>query len=302
MKRALSLLVGTLALPIFMFPPTAAPPPQSAQAPAHPEMLVSTAWLTDHLKDPGLVILHVAEKRTDYDRGHIPGAHFLQLSRFVDEHVGAMGELPSVDQLKKVFEQAGVGDGSRVVIYTTAWFPMAARAYYTLDYLGHGDQAALLDGSMDQWLAEHRPVSSETPSFSPATFTPHLKPGVRALLEDVKKASQLADKDLALVDSRPARRYTAGHISNAGSIYWMDTLVSEESPVFRPIADLRKAFVAQGIAPGRKVITYCEVGYQASHGYFLAKYLGYDAAMYDGSYYEWNEMQHLPVVKGDAKQ
>src|SRR5215471_1230551 len=153
----LAVSVLLLALLACALPPRSAT--QSAP-PAHPEMLVSTAWLADHLKDPNVVILHVADKRTDYDRGHIPGAHFLQSNRFVDEHVGAMAELPPVEQLKKVFEEAGIGDNSRVVIYTTAWFPMAARAYYTLDFLGH-EKTALLDGGMEQWLNEHHAVSSE---------------------------------------------------------------------------------------------------------------------------------------------
>jgi thiosulfate/3-mercaptopyruvate sulfurtransferase len=300
MKKPMTLLARNLAILLFALAAGAAPP-QSAQAPAHPEMLVSTAWLAEHLKDSDLVILHVTDKRADYDRGHIPGAHFLQTSRFVDEHVGAMSELPPVEQLKKVFEEAGVGDNSRVVIYTTAWFPMAARAYYTLDFLGH-EKIALLDGSMDQWLYEHRPVSSDAPKYSPVTFTPRLKPQVRALLDQVKKAVETADGNTTLVDSRPARRYKAGHLSGASPIYWQDTLVSDDSPVFRPIAELRQIFGQAGIKSGAKVITYCEVGLQASHGYFLAKYLGYDAAMYDGSYYEWSEMEHLPVVKGDAKR
>ncbi len=279
-------------------PPQAQPAPQ---APAHPEMLVSAQWLSEHSSDPGVVTLHVAKDKADYDKGHIPGARFLQISKFLDEHVGAMVELPSTEQLKEAFEEAGVSDDSRVIIYTTAWFPLAARAYYTLDFLGH-EKTALLDGGYEQWTLENRPVSTETPAFSKGSFTPRVRPGVRAMLDEARAAAETAASQVALVDARPQKRYRDGHLTGAANIYWLDTLISKESPVFRPIEELRRIYESAGIPPGRKVITYCEVGYQASHGYFLAKYLGYHAAMYDGSMYEWQEMQNLPVVKGDAKR
>jgi thiosulfate/3-mercaptopyruvate sulfurtransferase len=71
--------------------------------------------------------------------------------------------------------------------------------------------------------------------------------------------------------------------------------------VFQSPEKLRTLYASRGIVPGRKIVTYCEVGLQASHGYFLAKYLGYDAAMYDGSFQEWSA-KNLPLVKGDPKQ
>jgi thiosulfate/3-mercaptopyruvate sulfurtransferase len=290
-----TLIIVALAVAI-----AAAALPQSAQPPAHPELLVSTQWLSEHSNDPGVVILHVAKDKAEYDKGHIPGAHLLQISRFIDEHVGAMGELPSTDQLKDVFAEAGVSDGSRVILYTTAWFPMAARAFYTLDFLGH-EKTALLDGGYEQWRLEKRPVSTETPAFARGSFTPKVHPAVRAMLEEAKAATATSSQTL-LVDARPLTRYRDGHLAGAVNLYWLDTLASKESPVFRPVSELRRLYDSLGIQPGHKVITYCEVGYQASHAYFLAKYLGYDAAMYDGSMYEWNEMQHLPVVKGDAKR
>ena len=267
------------------------------------EMLVSTQWLADHLKDPKLVIIHIGEKREEYDQEHIPGARYVAIDEIMLEHVGAMSELPTVEKLKQVFEDLGVGDDSHVVIYTTAWFPLAARGYYTLDFLGHGDQSALLDGGIEQWKLEKKPLSTEPVTPKKAEFTPHVKAEVRAMLDEVEKILKDGESGKALlVDSRPKRRYVSGHISGATNVYWQDTLVSKDSPVLLPVADLRKLMESRGLTPGHKLVTYCEVGQQASHGYFLAKYLGYDAAMYDGSYYEWNEMKHNPVVKGEAKK
>src|SRR6266704_6196636 len=120
-------------------------------APAHPEMLVSTQWLADHIKDPKVVVLHVAEKKSDYDSGHIPGARYLGFDDFMDTHAAKMFEVPSPAKLKTVFEALGISDDTRVVIYTQDWFPWASRGWFTFDYLGHGAQAALLDGGYKQW-------------------------------------------------------------------------------------------------------------------------------------------------------
>ena len=81
-----------------------------------------------------------------------------------------------------------MSDDSRVVIYTTAWYPMAGRAYYTLDYLGHGDHAALLDGGIDEWKKENRQLTKDEPKITRGSFTPHVHPEVRAMMEEVKKS------------------------------------------------------------------------------------------------------------------
>ena len=264
----------------------------------HPEMIVSAKWLAEHLNDPKVVVLHVADKRSEYDAGHIPGARFLSLDDFIE---GQDAELPTTEKLKDTFEKLGVSDDSRVVIYTTAWYPMAGRAYYTLDYLGHGDHTALLDGGIDEWRVEKRALATDTPKVARGSFTPHLHPEVRAALEDVKKISEQAPKSDLLLDSRPEKRYTDGHIAGAVHIYWQETLVdAKNNPVFLPPDKLKELFASRGINPGQKLVTYCEIGLQASHNYFIARYLGYDAAMFDGSIHQWSHVNMLPVVEGKS--
>lgn len=266
----------------------------------HPELLVSTAWLADHLKDPDLVLLHVADTFADYKRGHIPGARYLATAKFIDNSGTLGSELPSVETLVKAFSELGVTDKSRVVIYATAWMPNAARAFFTLDYLGRGDRAALLDGGIEQWLAEDRVVTGVVPTFAAAVFIPRPRPEVRASLEEVKAAVEGPAGASQVLDSRPERRYLAGHLGGANHVYWQETLVDEEHPVFQPAAKLEALLAARGLQPGRKVLTYCEVGLQASHGYFLCRYLGYEAALFDGSYQAWSAAK-LPVVTGPGK-
>ena len=266
----------------------------------HPEMLVSTAWVADHLNDPKVIVLQVGHDRSDYAKEHIPGARFLSTSDFTTGHSGLMVELPTIERLKQSFEDVGASDDTRVVIYTVDWYPVAGRAFFTLDYLGH-NSTALLDGSLAQWKAENRPVTAEEPKVVKGKITPKVNESVRALLTDAKTASQSGSQAI-LIDSRPKKRYTAGHLPRAEHIFWEETVKNPNDPVFLSSEDLRKLFGSRGITPGHKLITYCEIGLQASHMYFVAKYLGYDVSMFDGSFYEWNDVEHLASVKGNSPQ
>jgi len=265
---------------------------------AHPEMLVSTEWLANHLNDPKVVILQVGQDRRDYEREHIPGARFLSSEDFTTGHQGLMVELPAVEKLKQTFEELGVSDDTQVVIYTTEWYPAAGRAFFTLDYLGHAS-TALLDGSLAKWKAESRPLTGEIPRPARGSLTPRVNESARALLADAKAGTE-AGAHVILMDSRPLKRYTAGHLAGADHIFWEETVQNPNKPVFLPSPELRKLFESRGVAPGHKVITYCEIGLQASHMYFVARYLGYDAAMFDGSFYQWKDVEHLPATKGSS--
>jgi thiosulfate/3-mercaptopyruvate sulfurtransferase len=266
---------------------------------AHPEMVVTAQWLAEHLKDPKVVIVHVADKKSDYMRGHIPGAKFLLTDDFVQ---GDDAELPAVDKLKDVFEKLGISDDTRVVIYTTAWYPMAGRAYFTLDYLGHGDKTSLLDGGIEHWMLEKRPVAhDEDPLPGRGKFTPKVHSEVRAQLAEARQITENALKSEVLVDARPEQGYKAGHLAGARHVYWQETLLDPtHDPVFLSPDKLRALFDSRGIRPGEKLVTYCVVGLQASHLYFVARYLGYDAAMYDGSTHEWSMINNLPMVKDSS--
>src|SRR5262245_52991849 len=98
-----------------------------------PELLVSVDWLAAHRSDPDLVILQVGRQRADYDKGHVPGARFVQAQTlWVSGGVGV--ELPPVDQLDSLFQSLGVSDRSRIVFYGETW--AAPRAFLALEYLG----------------------------------------------------------------------------------------------------------------------------------------------------------------------
>jgi thiosulfate/3-mercaptopyruvate sulfurtransferase len=303
MKSRLFRLVGFIGLTcgITLMPNYAAAsdaktaPAQSGAA--HPNLVVSTQWLADHLSDPHLVIVYIGHDRGDYQAAHIPGSRFLSMDKFVSNQDPGTELLPA-DQLKTNLEGIGIGDESRVVYYAPDWDPIATRLFFTLDYIGHGDQAALLDGGMDQWLREKRPTSTEEPKITTGTLTVHLHPEIVAKMDWMKKV--VADNgDVVIIDARPAKRYRAGHLAGAQSMFWETALVSQNDPVLRSPQQLRQQFEAAGVAQRKKLVSYCEVGLQASYTYFLARYLGYDAVMYDGSYSEWSGAKE-PVVRGDS--
>lgn len=273
--------------------------PEKARSGPRPDMLVSTQWLADHLTDPHLVLVHVGGSPSDYHAQHIPGAHYLPADKLVDSKPPGTELLPT-EQLKKNLEEIGISDDSRVVFYAD-WDPMATRLFFTLDYLGRAEHAALLDGGMEQWVLEKRPVSTEDPKIAPGHLNITVHPEVVATMDSMTKlvSGDAASTGVAIIDSRPLKRYRSGHLAGAAPIFWETALVSPEKPVLRPPQELKKMLADRGVTPGKKIISYCEVGWQASYTYFLARYLGFDAAMYDGSFNEWSTAKQ-PVVRGDS--
>jgi thiosulfate/3-mercaptopyruvate sulfurtransferase len=193
---------------------------------------------------------------------------------------------------------------------------MAARAYFTLDYLGHGSRAALLDGSLEKWKAEHRATSTEAVEPKPARFTPRVRASVVTNLDVVRDlswtATNVTSPSVALIDARPVEEYTGtkpgdgvprgGHIPGATNVFWMQNVLTKENPVLRSVAELRKLYEAAGALNGRTIVTYCRTGGQASHAYFTLKYLGYNVVMYDGSFFEWSNTDGTPVVVGRERK
>ena len=291
-------IVAAGLLASFVSPASGETPLGSAGA-AHPELVVSTQWLADHLGDSNLVIVHVGHDQGDYRAAHIPGARFLPMNKIATGQTPPGLELLPTEELKKNLEEIGIGDDSRVVYYSPDWDPMATRLFFTLDYLGHGNHAALLDGGLDQWTREKRPTSTQDSSGKPGSLTVHLHSEILAKMDYMKKLVGEAEDGVVIVDARPSKRYRSGHLRGSGSFFWENALVSEKEPLLKSPGQLRELFAAAGVT--RKAVSYCEVGYQASYVYMLARYLGMDAAMYDGSYNEWSDAKQ-PVVRGDSRE
>ncbi|MEO8052676.1 MAG: sulfurtransferase [Acidobacteriota bacterium] len=272
-----------------------------ATAATRPDMLVSTDWLAKNQADAKVVILHVAANRTAYDAGHIPGSHFVGLPELVVVRDGIPNELPPVADLKKVFEAAGVSDDSRVILYGDVSVLPATRAYFTLDYLGHGDQAALLDGGLEKWRAEGRMLSKETTMAAAGHFTPHVNSKLVVQIDEVKQLSSkpASAQSAVLLDARPAADFNGEkgeHIPGAVNQFWMANQASQKDQSLKTDAALLALYEKLGVTPDKPVVTYCHSGMQATQAYFTLKHLGYDVRLYDGSMSEWTA-KGAPVEK-----
>lgn len=265
-----------------------------AAAAPNPEMLVSTEWLAQHLVDPKLVILHVSANRNAYDAGHLPGARFVALSEIAIARNGVPNELPPDAEIQRAFQNAGVSDDSRVVLYGDASVLPATRAFFTLDYLGHANHA-MLDGGLAKWTAENRSLTKDAPTVAIGHLTPHPRPELVVQFDQVAalaKRSPAEAKSPVLLDVRAAADFSGekgSHIPTAVNANWVDSQLSAQNQTLKPAGELRKMYEQFGIKADVPVITYCNSGMQASQSYFTLKYLGYDVKMYDGSMSEWKQ-------------
>jgi thiosulfate/3-mercaptopyruvate sulfurtransferase len=278
-----------------------------AQPRVRDSMIVTTDWLSKHLPDDSLVLFQVGDRK-EYDAAHIPGAQFIQTGDIsTPRGTGLLLELPPVEQLKAALEKFGLTDRSRIVIYFSKdWITPTARVYFTLDYLGFGDRTSILDGGLPAWRAAGLPVTAEVKAVKPGSFTPH--PNAKLVVDAAWVSANLNSPGVAILDARASKFYTgqdagqmprAGHIPRAKSIPF-STLVEDSTNRFKSPEALRQLFAAAGVKQNDSVTTYCHIGQQASLLYFVARYLGYDAHLYDGSFEDWSNRKDLPVEKSEA--
>src|SRR2546427_10684377 len=272
-------------------------------------MLICVYWLAEHLNDPSLVLLQIGDKK-DYDKGHIPGAQFLEYESISTPHnhgITSMLELPPVEQLVSVFERLSVSNRSHIILYFgTNWVSPTTRVYWTLDYLGLGDRTSILNGGLVAWEATHHPVSTEIKQPAKGSITP--APRKEIVAEAGVVRHHLNQPAVTIIDARTHEFYNgsqsdgnprSGHIPSASNLSYLD-VVDQDNNKFRSADDLKQLFRAAGLKQGNLMVSYCHIGQRATVLYFTAKMLGYDAKMYDGSWEDWSHRQDLPIVTGES--
>lgn len=261
-------------------------------------LLVTPQWLSQHLRDQNLVLLHVGEK-ADYDKAHIPGA------RFVDYHdVAPMDDaepkltmqMPPDDTLRARLARLGVSDDSRVIIYfANEYVSPSTRVVLTLDYAGFGAATSMLDGGIGAWTRAGNATTTEVPPARAGKLSPLKTRPVIVSAEFVR--DNIGKPGVAVVDGRGAVFYDGvsdggprdarkkGHIKGALSIPF--TEVTAENLEFKSAGELAALFTKAGVKPGDTVIGYCHIGQQATAMLFAARTLGFNVRLFDGSFEQW---------------
>jgi thiosulfate/3-mercaptopyruvate sulfurtransferase len=270
-------------------------------------MVVNTQWLSGHLKDPNLVILAIGQK-DEFAKEHIPGALATNLDEIATPMVMGklMLELPPMDQLAKTFTALGITNNSRIVLYLVKdGLATMTRVYLTLDAAGLGARTAILDGGFPAWKSEGLPVTAEVRAVRPGKLDICPQSDVIASAEWVR--ANAGHTGAAMVDARLERFYTGeaagrnhdgsdqrkGHIPGARNLPF--NTFTDQSGKFLSADEWKKKYAAAGIKSGDRVVSYCHIGQQATVIYFVSRYLGYDARLYDGSWEDWSAHADYPV-------
>ena len=270
-------------------------------------MLVDVEWLSQHLSDRGLVVLHVGNK-AEYDAGHIQGARFITEEDVAAPHdmsnpKDMMLELPALDALRTKVASFGISDDSRIVVYfgKNGAVQSATRIIFTLEYLGLGPRTSLLNGGLPAWQGAGKAVTAAVPA--PATGKLSTRPANPIVVDAAFVASVRERPAHVLVDARAPVFYTgiqptmgdkAGHIPGAVSIPFTEITDTERRiDRVRVEALFRKA----GVKPGDTVVVYCHVGQQATAVIFAARLLGHRTVLYDGAFQDWAVNNRGPVEK-----
>ncbi len=280
---------------------------------AHPEVLVETNWVAQHLSDPTVRIAEVDyDPAANYDLGHVPGSVLFDWRKDINDPLSR--DLLSAGALEALFQRSGIHPETVLVLYGdfNNWF--AAFAFWVFKYYGVRD-VRLMNGGRKKWIGEDRPLTKEVPNPARGAFRAQ-RPDerLRAYLDQVKAAlPDVKARKVALVDVRGPKEFSGevtappeypnehaqrgGHIPGAVNVPWAQAV--NEDGTFKSAAELRQLYLAKGVTPETPVITYCRIGERSSHTWFVLRYLlGFpDVRNYDGSWTEWGNQVRAPIEK-----
>ncbi|MGC8779274.1 MAG: sulfurtransferase [Anaerolineae bacterium] len=278
---------------------------------AYPEKVVTTAWVAEHLSDPGLRIVESNEDVLLYARGHIPGA--VHIDWVADLNDPITRDYLSKAQFEQLMSRHGIANDTFVVFYGDKSNWWACYALWIFELFGH-TRTAIMDGGRLKWEQEGRPMTKEVPVYPPTVYRAQDRADykIRAFRDDVLAH---INAGRPLVDVRSPGEYSgqlyhmegypqegalrAGHIKGAVNVPWARAAHPEDG-TFKSADELRKIYEEeQGLKPSDNIIAYCRIGERSSHTWFVLKYLlGYpNVRNYDGSWTEWGNLVGVPIER-----
>ena len=283
----------------------------------YPEAIVTAEWLAANLSDPSLRIYdcttylryeegtgrpyRVESGMEDWKSGHIPGSVYLDLQEnfsVADAPTRFMRLSP--EATAEAFALHGVDQSSRVILYSRASPVWSSRFWWMLRWIGF-DNAAILNGGMDYWVAQGHPVSVEESSYPAGQLTANPRPGLF-----VEKDAMIAAMDDGAVCSLNAltsdihsgenpRYGRPGRIPGSTNVP-AAALFDPETRVLMSPDHAVQTFEAAGATPDKRILNYCGGGIAATLDAFFQHQLGYrDIAVYDASMSEWAKDDSLPI-------
>ena len=280
---------------------------------AHPEALVETDWLSQHLNDPAIRVVESNEDVLLYDTGHIPGAVHIDWRRDLQDPL--VRDYISPQAFAELCANNGISPETTVIFYGDKSNWWACYALWAFRLFGH-TKVKILNGGRDKWVAEKRSLTREKATIKPTRYpapTQRLDAEVRAFYEDALAFSQ---EKKPLIDVRSPGEFKGevthmpeypqegvlrgGHIPGAKSVPWK-TAVKEDG-TFKTAEELAKIYL-EGcqLRPEKEVVAYCRIGERSSHTWFVLSYLlGLKKVRnYDGSWTEWGNRVRAPIERSD---
>ncbi len=277
---------------------------------AHPEVLVETDWVAEHLGSNEFKLIEIDVDTEAYAQGHIPGAIGFNWQTQLEDTLRR--DVPDQASWESLLSKTGISNDDTLVLYgdNNNWF--ATFGYWLFVIYGHDkSKLKLINGGRKKWAAEDRELTTEVPTF-PATDYKASAPNwsLRAYRDEVLQ--KLGDPNLTLIDVRspdefsgkviapPGLSETAqrgGHIPGAQSAPWLNAV--KDDGTFKSAEELSAFYGGKGVSEGKDVIAYCRIGERSSHTWFvLYNLLGYqNAKNYDGSWTEWGSIIGAPIER-----